>query len=82
MPKQWVSRTYTYSEPVDSDPNPVSNGIDGTDNLYGAGNRPDYDAGFVAGYRAGWSAGYEYARRLKKDDLAAEGTGKSPSFLL
>ena len=80
MPK-WVTRTYTYTEPVfDSDAQPESV------TLRGAGSKSEFDAGFDAGYRAGWVAGYGVARHgngeVIEHDLAAEGTGESPSFLL
>lgn len=69
MPK-WITRTYTYAEPV-GDPNtePESGGIDGPDTyadaisaIRGAGSRADFDAGYESGYRAGWVAGYSVAR--------------------
>lgn len=62
---EWVSRTYTYSEPRDDTlARDDHSGIDGPDNLplRGAGNRPDYDSGFDVGYRVGWVAGYEAGR--------------------
>lgn len=82
MPK-WVNRTYTYSEPVgDPDTDSESNGIDGPDTLFGAGSKPDYDAGWIAGYRAGWVAGYGVARHgngpVNEHDLAADEDGQLP----
>ena len=81
MRSGWVSRTYTYSEP--SDREPESDPIDGTDSLTRSpGNRPDFDAGYSDGYRAGWVAGYAKARAKYDHDLAVEGAGESPSLLL
>lgn len=75
-------RTYTYVEP-DSEAKADSEGVSGPDTLTrNPGSRPDFDAGFDAGYRAGYLAGYEHARKIKERDLAVEGAGESPSFLL
>ena len=73
-------RTYTYVEPESE-----SSGPDAIP-LRGAGSKPDFDAGYDAGYRAGWVAGYGVAKHgngpVTEHDLAVEGAGESPSFLL
>lgn len=76
MRSGWVTRTYTYTEPIDpADDGPDAeyganakrkSGVTGpdtySDTIGNTSNRPEFDAGFNAGYRSGWNAGYEAAR--------------------
>jgi hypothetical protein len=57
---KWVTRTYTYSEPADSDGN--TDALSVRESIDRAKSKSDFDAGYDAGYRAGWIAGANSTR--------------------
>ena len=67
MRSGWVTRTYTYTEPVDDDTDTKpeyganaerKSGVTGPDTYSDTfANRPEFNAGWSAGYRSGWITG-------------------------